>query len=115
MVAITLPLFSIDTLHFSKRMQKVGMQKEISEELAEAIKDASSQALEGVATKQDIFLLKQDISLLKKDIELLDQKIDHKTNSLDQKIDALENKLTIKIFAMLTVAVGLITWLDRLS
>ena len=89
MSAITMPFIAIDTLQFSKRMQKAGLQKEVAEELAEAMKDAYLQSVEGIATKQDIKIL-------------------------EQKIDSLEHKITIRLFVMLTVAVGVIAWLDKI-
>lgn len=83
-----MPLFTIDTLQFSKRMQKAGLQKEV----AEVIKDASLQSQEGIATKQDIKILEQNTK---------------------QEMRILEHKLTVRIFIMLAAAVGAITWLDR--
>ncbi len=80
--------FTLDTLQFSKRLQKAGLAKEISEELAEAIKDTQTQTVEGLATKQDLKIL-------------------------EQKIDVLEHKLVTKMFLMLSAAVALITWLDK--
>ena len=59
---------TIDTLQFSKRMQKAGLQKEVAEELAEAIKETQSQSIEGLATKHDLIDIRKDLELLKKDI-----------------------------------------------
>ncbi len=64
--------FTIDTLQFSKRLQKAGMNQEISEELAEAIKESASQSLDGLATKKDLqgleFKLELKMEMMKKDI-----------------------------------------------
>ena len=57
----TMRLFTIDTLQFSNRMQKAGLQKETVDELAEAIRETQSQSLENVATKQDLKIFEQDI------------------------------------------------------
>ncbi len=54
-------IFSIDTLQFSKRLQKAGLQEAVANELAETLKDAQSQSLEGLATKQDLAILEKDI------------------------------------------------------
>lgn len=107
MSAITMPFISIDTLQFSKRMQKAGLQREVAEELSEAIKDACPHSVEGIATKQDIKILEQNT---KQDLKILEQKM----ISLDQKIDSLEYKITIKLFVMLSIAVALIAWLDKM-
>ena len=52
----TTMFFTIDTLQFSKRLQKVGLSEEIADEFAEAIKDTQNQSIEGLATKNDIAL-----------------------------------------------------------
>ncbi len=106
MATATMTFFTVDTLQFSKRLQKAGLEKKISEELAEAIKDTQTQSIEGLATKHDV-------ALLKKDIQALDQKFGSRFELIDQKFESLENRLTIKIFFMLTAAVGIITWLDK--
>jgi hypothetical protein len=49
-------------------MQKAGLQKEVAEELAEAIKETQSQSIEGLATKHDFIDIRKDLELLKKDI-----------------------------------------------
>lgn len=100
MTAITMPLFSIDTLQFSKRMQRAGLQQQVAEELAKSLKESCSYSTEGLATKEDI--------------KFLDQKIENVEQKLEQKIESLEYKITTKMFLMLTVAVGVITWLDKI-
>jgi len=65
-------IFTIDTLQFSKRMQKAGLQKEVADELAEALKENQTQSIEGLATKVDIESvrkeIRQDMTILQKDI-----------------------------------------------
>ncbi len=95
MSATTMSFLIIDTLQFSKRMQKAGLTQAVADELAEAIKETQTQSLDGLATKQDL--------------KVLEQKFD----GLEIKIENLENKIIIKMFLMMTVAVGLITWLDK--
>lgn len=63
-------IFTIDTLQFSKRMQKAGLQPQIADELAEALKENQTQSVEGLATKVDIALLKQDINSLRQEMVL---------------------------------------------
>ncbi len=68
---------TIDTLQFFNRMQKAGLDKKISDELAEAIKETQSQfisqSLENVVTKQDILTLESkidhEIKLVKSEIK----------------------------------------------
>jgi len=87
-IATMSPFFIIDTLQFSKRLHKAGLDQKVAEELAEAIKDTQNQTVEGLATKQDLKIL-------------------------EQKIDMLEHKLVTKMFLMMTVAVAVIAWLDK--
>ena len=90
----TTRLFTIDTLQFSNRMQKAGLQKETADELAEAIKETQSQSLENVATKQDVQLLRQDLKILENDILLKVGKIIYVSTAL--------------IIAMMFIAVAVI-------
>ncbi len=86
---------TLDTLQFSKRLQKAGLDKKVSEELAEAIKETQENSTQHLATKIDMTLVRKDLTVL------------------EQKIESLEHKLTTKIFLMLLAAVGAITWLDK--
>ena len=70
MNTIAMNIFTIDTLQFSKRMQKAGLQKEVADELAEALKENQTQSIEGLANKVDIALLKQDINSLRQEMAL---------------------------------------------
>ncbi len=96
-------LFSIDTLQFSKRLQKAGMQKDVAEELAEALKENHSQSLEGLATKQDLFLAKQE----------LQQEISLTRKELRYDLEMLRKDLTIKMGGMMTLGVSVIALLIK--
>jgi hypothetical protein len=95
MTTTAMSFFTIDTLQFSKRFQKAGLEQRIAEELAEAIKDTQNQAIEGLATKNDILLVRKDLEVV------------------EQKIEASKHEILTKMFLMLTAAVGVIAWLDR--
>lgn len=95
-----MPLYTLDTLQFSKRLIKAGLKKEIAEELSEAIKDNNSQSIKGLATKADIREIKQEIKNLE--------------GSLRKEIDSLEYKITSKIFVMLLVAIGVMNYLNKI-
>lgn len=62
-------MFSIDTLAFSRRLEKAGMKKETAEALAEEIKEIQIQSSEALATKVDISRLENEIKLIKKEIQ----------------------------------------------
>jgi len=59
-------MFVIDTLEFSRGLEKAGMQKKIAETLAEQIKGAQIKASDDVATKNDI---RTAIELLRQEIK----------------------------------------------
>jgi DNA polymerase/3'-5' exonuclease PolX len=99
MTTTTMTFFTIDTLQFSKRLQKAGLNQKIAEELSEAIKETQNQSIEGLATKHDI-------ALLKKDIQALEQ-------NLNQKIESVKNDILIKMFFMISAAIAIITWLNK--
>ncbi len=54
-------LSSIDTLQFSKRMQKAGLKGEVADEIAETFKEITVQSMENISTKQDIVSLRQEM------------------------------------------------------
>ena len=58
-------MFVIDTLEFSRDLEKAGMQKKVAETLAEKIKDAQFNSSQKLATKSD---LKSEIALLRQEI-----------------------------------------------
>jgi len=65
-------MFIIDTLEFSKSLEKAGMQKNIAETLAEKIKESQLKSDEVLATKKDI----EDLRIAtKSDTESLRQEI----------------------------------------
>ncbi len=88
-------LFTIDTLQFSKRLHKAGLEIKVAEEIAEAIKDTHAQSLEGLATKHDIAWLRKDFEVL------------------ENKFDAMEPRLLLKMFFLTLAAVSIVTWLDK--
>ncbi|MES2960977.1 MAG: hypothetical protein V4694_01175 [Pseudomonadota bacterium] len=55
----------IDTLEFSRDLEKAGMQKKVAETLAEKIKDAQLNSSQKLVTKSDI---KSEIALLRQEI-----------------------------------------------
>lgn len=59
-------MFVIDTLEFSRKMERSGMSKKTAETLAEEIKEAQEKSLDNLATKND---LKLEIALLRQEIK----------------------------------------------
>lgn len=65
-------MFIIDTLEFSKKLEKSGMIKEVAETLAEEIKSSQLKSDEVLATKRDIQSFRSEI---KSEIVLVRQEI----------------------------------------
>jgi hypothetical protein len=92
--------FEIDTFQFIKKLQKAGLDQKIAEVLVEEINHSAQEFNSNNATKNDI-------KLLQKDIKNLDQKF-------EQKLINLEQRLTIKLGLMMTAAIAIIAWLDKI-
>lgn len=83
MSTLAMNLTSLDTLAFSKRMQKAGLTQRTADELADALKETQSQSIENFATKTDLenkidqseSKLEQKIELVRKEIELSKQEV----------------------------------------
>ena len=60
-------MFIIDTLEFSRDLERAGMQKKIADTLAEKIKEVQTKSSTEIATKDDvataIVMLKQEIKI----------------------------------------------------
>jgi DNA polymerase/3'-5' exonuclease PolX len=94
--------YNIDTLQFSKRMQKAGLKTEVADELAEALREAQSQSTEGFATKADIELIRKESKIedgisTKQDLQILENVLRKDTeilgNDLRKDMVNLENAL----------------------
>jgi hypothetical protein len=87
----------IDTLQFSKRMQNVGLNQKIAEELAEAIKDSTSISTDNLATKQDLQVVKNDVEIINKDIKSVEERLSLKIVSVEERLVSVEERLSLKI------------------
>jgi hypothetical protein len=99
MNALAMNIFTIDTLQFSKRMQKAGLQKEVADELAEALKENQTQSIEGLATKADIASVKADITSLE--------------YRLEQKMELLKKDIIIKLGSLMAFGITIIVILIK--
>jgi len=90
-------VIAFDTLAYVKKLKTVGFTEEQAEVQAEALAEIVNEHL---ATKEDISLLRRDI----KELEV----------TLKRDIKELEMRLTIRLGAMLTVAIAVIATLVKL-
>lgn len=84
---------TFDTLKFSNRLKAAGVPDKQAEAQAEAMADALEVNLKDLATKSDLMLTKED---------------------LQKELLMLEQRLTIKLGALVAVAVGAVAALVKL-
>lgn len=109
MSTLAMNLTSIDTLAFSKRMQKAGLAQKTADELAEALKETHSQSIENFATKSDLenkidkseSKLEQKIDLVRKDVEMV-------RKELQLSIESTKSEIIVRIGRAIYLAAGLI-------
>ncbi|MGQ0594058.1 MAG: coiled-coil domain-containing protein [Gammaproteobacteria bacterium] len=136
-ISTAMNAIAFDTLKFAKRLKEAGF----TEQQAEALASAEAEFIEhNLATKRDILEVKRELKEvetglrrelkeveagLKRDIKELEVKIEQIRSDLTQDIKELETKLardmkdleyrmTIKLGAMLVVAVGAMATLAKL-
>jgi hypothetical protein len=56
-------MFIVDTLEFSRKLERAGMQRKVADTLAEEIKEAQIKSSVELATKSDIALLRHEIKI----------------------------------------------------
>jgi hypothetical protein len=100
MTAIT-----FDTHKFVRRLKEAGLPEMQAEAIADAFRDAQGEA--DLATKQDIAELRGELG---HEIEL----VRHEIALVRRDLRELESRLTIRLGAMLAVAVGAIAALVKL-
>ncbi len=94
---------TFDTLKFARRLQAAGMDQRLAEEQAEALAEAlevKEVNLQALATKADMADLRKDMQRMEADLR--------------KDMQLLEQRLTIKLGAMLAVAVGAVATLVKL-
>lgn len=92
---------TIDTLQFSKRLHKAGLDQKVSDELAEAIKEIQATSSNEVATKHDLLIVKNE---LKAEINLVRAEI---KNAMLTTI--------ISIGGIVVTAIGFVSWLFKMT
>jgi len=89
---------AFDTLQFAKKLKEAGMPEKQAEAISEAFMSAQSEI--DVATRQDVDLLRRDMK--------------EEFGFFRRDIKELEQRITIKLGAMMVVAVGVVAALVKL-
>jgi hypothetical protein len=102
---------ALDTLQYSKRLQKAGFTEVQAEAQVEIIKeqvDAISSFID------DSLATKQDIAELKRDIKEIDLKIEILKNELTASMAKMGYGILISLGAMITVAASILGFLIKM-
>jgi hypothetical protein len=91
---------TFDTLKFANKLKSAGVLPEHAEAEAQALADIFEVNLKEVATREDIQLLKEDIK--------------HLEERIDSKFIQLEQRMTIKLGALMVIAVSAVATLVKL-
>ena len=113
-------IMQLDTLTIASRLKEAGLAPKVAEEWA-AIWHQS--VTEGLASKEDITMLHTEIGRVRKEVvsvknelntkiesleERLDSKIDNLEERMNLKFDTLQKDLTLQMWKMAAVVVGIL-------
>ncbi|MBK6999840.1 MAG: DUF1640 domain-containing protein [Rhodoferax sp.] len=102
---------TFDTFKFVDKLEKAGLSREQASAIVEAQKDALSEALDSnIATRGDLAAVKAE---LKADIAGSKSDLKAEIAAIRSDMQALEMRLTIKLGALMVVAVGVIATLMK--
>ena len=97
MTTATIQFTMIDTIQFSKKLRKAGIQQEAAEVIAEEIKHCQDEVVQGFTRKDDIAHLEQKVDVR---ISSFENGIDLRFTNHEQKMDSSfrnhEQKMDIK-------------------
>ncbi len=117
MVSVT-----FDTLKFANRLKAAGVPDKQAEAEAEALAEVMEINLRDLATKEDLERFKTDIQRDLRELEQrmigLEQRMEDRLQELEQRMEGrlreLEQRMTIKLGALMAVAVGVVAALVKL-
>ena len=115
-------MLAIDTLKLAEDLKKGGFTEEQTATLVDLGRDLSNQALEKVATKDDLKALEERIDDkfegVAKDMTALEERLDLKFDGFRKDVTAemkaLEQRMIIKLGTLIVAGVGFLVLLDRL-
>ena len=126
-------MLAIDTLKLAEDLKKGGFTEEQTATLVDLGRDLSNQALEKVATKDDLGALEERMDGkfegVAKDMTTLEERLGDKLEAQEDRMDlkfdgfrkdvtaemkALEQRMIIKLGALIVAGVGILVLIDRL-
>jgi hypothetical protein len=107
--------YTFDSLGYAKRLRDRGVPQEQAEAHAEAARDFIMAEL---VTKTDLLPIKADLSAMKADLLAVKQELQTEfrtsIDKLDNKIETLNLRLTVRLGAMIVVAIGALATILKL-
>lgn len=106
---------TFDTLAYAKRPRDAGVPEPQAEAQATALVDALKGGAAELATKANLAELRQEMTLLRRDMQELDVRLTRDLREMEAKLtrDLREMRLTIKLGAMLVIAIGAVATLVK--
>jgi hypothetical protein len=105
--------YTFDSLGYAKRLRDRGVPNDQAEAHAEAARDF---IMPEIATKADVLALKTDLLATEQRLQTeFHTRITALETKLDSKIDNLALRLTVRLGAMIVVAIGALATLLKLS
>jgi hypothetical protein len=108
--------YTFDSLGYAKRLRGGGVPQEQAEAHAEAARDFIMAEL---ATKADLLATKQElqnsIDTLKNSMEMLKNSVETRMNNLETRVDTLGLRLTLRLGAIVVVALGALATILKLT
>ena len=112
---VLLMVYAFDTLGYAKRLRDSGVSQAQAEAHAEATRDfVMGQLVTQHDLQAAVALLDNKFALFDNKLALLDNKFDNKLGLLDNKLDTLSLRLTVRLGAMIVVAIGLLATILKL-
>jgi len=102
-------VYTFDSLGYARRLRERGVPQDQAEAHAEAARDFIMTEL---ATKTDLLAIKTDLVAIKTDLLAMEQKLQ---TELRTSIDTLSLRLTVRLGAMLAVAIGALATILKLA
>lgn len=97
-----------DALQSAKRLHKAGLKEEYAQAIAEEIKTSQSGLIDEIVTKE---YFSQEMKLFRSEIQ---SEFRTEIQSIRNELKTLEYKLVIKMGAMISIAIAVVSWIVRL-
>ena len=112
--------YTFDSLGYAKRLRDRGVPNDQAEAHAEAVRDF---IMPEIATKADVLAIKTDLLATEQRLQTefrtritaLETKLDSSITALGTRIDTLNLQLTIRLGAMIVVAIGVLATILKLA